>query len=79
VAIAVWWMPLNKRLECPSCMRTKVKTAVKSAPERNYATQRLDDTDLYLRQARDDAEKSLDRHNGKYQQIACWNEIWNKK
>jgi hypothetical protein len=56
VAIAVQRMPLNKRLECPSCMRMKVKTAVRSAPERNWATPRLDSTDLYS-PARDDAER----------------------
>jgi hypothetical protein len=56
VAIAVQRTLLNKRLECPSCMRTKVKTAVRSAPTRNWATPRLDETDLYL-PARDDAER----------------------
>ena len=56
VAIAVQRTPLNKRLECPSCMRTKVKTAVQSAPTRNWATPRLDKTDLYS-PARDDAER----------------------
>jgi hypothetical protein len=56
VAIAVQRTPLNKTLECPSCMRTKVKTAVRSAPERNWAMQRLDETKLYS-PARDDAER----------------------
>ena len=56
VVIAVQGTPLDKRLECPSCMRTKVKTAVWSAPARNWATPRLDETDLYS-PARDDAER----------------------
>jgi hypothetical protein len=56
VAIAVQRTPLNRRLECPSCMRTKVKAAVRSAPARNWATPRLDETDLYS-PARDDAEQ----------------------
>jgi hypothetical protein len=55
VAIAVWKMQLNKTLVCPSCMRTKVKTAVRSTPALNWATQRLDKTDL-CSPARDDAE-----------------------
>jgi hypothetical protein len=37
-------------------MRTKVKTAVQSAPARNWATPRLEETDLQS-QARDDAEQ----------------------
>jgi hypothetical protein len=37
-------------------MRTKVKTAVRSAPARNWATPRLDKTDHYS-PARDDAEQ----------------------
>jgi hypothetical protein len=59
VAIAVQRRtPLNKRLECPSCMRTKVKTAVQSAPARNWATPRLDETDLYSpARDSDDAER----------------------
>jgi hypothetical protein len=56
VAVAVQRTLLNKRLECPSCMRTKVKTAVLSSPARNWATPRLDETDLYS-QARDDAKR----------------------
>ena len=56
VAIAVQRTPLNKRLECPSCMRTKVKTAVQSAPAWNWATPRLEETDLQS-PARDDAEQ----------------------
>jgi hypothetical protein len=34
VAIAVQRTPLNKRLECPFCMRMEVKTAAQSAPAR---------------------------------------------
>ncbi len=56
MAIAVQRKPLNKWLEYPFCMRTKVKIAVRSAPERNWATQRLDETDLYSL-ARDDAKR----------------------
>jgi hypothetical protein len=58
VAIAVQRTLLNKtykRLECLSCMRTKVKTAVRSAPARNWAKPRLDETYLYS-PARDDAK-----------------------
>ena len=76
VAIAVQRKPLNKWLEYPFCMRTKVKTAVRGAPARNWATPRLHETDLYS--ARDDAERITATDIGKYQQIACRNEIWNK-
>ncbi len=56
VAIAVRWTPLNKTLVCPSYMRTKVKTVVWSAAALNWATQRLDETDL-CSPARDVAER----------------------
>jgi hypothetical protein len=36
-------------------MRTKLKTAVRSSPAGNWATPRLDETNLYS-QARDDAK-----------------------
>jgi hypothetical protein len=55
MAIAVQRTPLNKRLECPFCMRMKVKTAAQSASARNWAAPRLDETDLYS-PARDDAK-----------------------
>jgi hypothetical protein len=54
VAIAVRRTPLNKTLVYPSRTRTKVKTAVRSASARNWATQRLDETDFFS-PARDDA------------------------
>ena len=56
VAITVQRMPLKKRLIFPSCVRTKVKRAVRSAPARNWVTQRLDETDL-CSPARDDAKR----------------------
>jgi uncharacterized protein (DUF3084 family) len=46
VAIVVRWTQLNKALVCPSYIRTKVKTVVRSAAALNWATQRLDETDL---------------------------------
>jgi hypothetical protein len=55
VGIAVRRTQLNKKLICPSCMRRKVIIAVWSAPALNWATQRLDETDLCL-PARDDAK-----------------------
>jgi hypothetical protein len=51
VAITVQKTLLKKSLECPSCMRTKVKTAVRRAPARNWAAPRLDETYLYLQAA----------------------------
>ncbi len=39
-------------------MRTKVKTAVRSAPARNWPTSRLDETDLYS-PASDDAQRII--------------------
>jgi hypothetical protein len=72
VVIAVQRTPLNKRLERPSCMRKKVKTAV-PIPARNWATQSLDETNLHL-PARDDAER-ITATDIMVQQIACGNEI----
>jgi hypothetical protein len=50
VAIVVRRTPLNKTLVYPSCMRTKVKTAIQSSPARNWAMQTLDETYLFRRQ-----------------------------
>jgi hypothetical protein len=79
VVIAVQGTPLDKRLECPSCMRTKVKTAVQSAPARNWATLRLDETDLYS-PARDDAERiTATDIMVKISKLHAGNEPWNQE
>jgi hypothetical protein len=56
LAIAVRRTPLNQTLLCPSCTRTKAKRADQSAPARNWATQKLDETYLFWA-ARDGAER----------------------
>jgi hypothetical protein len=46
----------EQNAQCPSCMRTKVTTGFWRAPELNWATQRLNESDLCL-PARDDAKR----------------------